>query len=49
MPDFATGARGFLPGRLAVARVLPADGSMAAAGHMALVEDAAIFDASVRT
>src|SRR6185503_875758 len=31
-------------GRLAVARVLAADGSMAAAGHVAVVEDAAIFD-----
>jgi len=31
-------------GRLAVARVLAADGSVAAAGHAAVVEDAAIFD-----
>jgi GNAT superfamily N-acetyltransferase len=31
-------------GRLAVARVLAADGSVAAAGHVAVVEDAAIFD-----
>jgi len=31
-------------GQLAVARVLAADGSLAAAGHMAVAEDAAIFD-----
>lgn len=31
-------------GRLAVARVLAADGSVAASGHAAVVEDAAIFD-----
>lgn len=31
-------------GRLAVARVLAADGGVAAAGHVAVVEDAAIFD-----
>jgi GNAT superfamily N-acetyltransferase len=31
-------------GHLAVARVLAADGTVAAAGHLAVVEDAAIFD-----
>jgi GNAT superfamily N-acetyltransferase len=31
-------------GRVVVARVLAADGSVAAAGHMAIAEDAAIFD-----
>jgi hypothetical protein len=31
-------------GHLAVARVLAADGTLAAAGYMAVVEDAAIFD-----